>query len=133
MTTHTPPALTPKQQKVADLVSAEVPVAEIAKRLKISTSGVYGHIRNIRALGVELDAADGETPVAAPPPVALANGAPGDPAAALQSAIHAGSRELAEIDSERDSLQARIAVLAQTRVDTEARLAKYQTALDALS
>jgi DNA-binding CsgD family transcriptional regulator len=46
--------LTPKQQQVFGLLDDGKKVPEIAKQMKISPSGVYGHMRRIRQLGVKL-------------------------------------------------------------------------------
>lgn len=47
--------LSPKQKQVyAMLTSDNATPAQIAKRLKISVNGVYGHMRRIEAAGVDL-------------------------------------------------------------------------------
>lgn len=46
------PTLTPKQQQVVDLLGKKRSVKQIAKTMKITESGVYGHIRRLRELGV---------------------------------------------------------------------------------
>jgi hypothetical protein len=45
--------LTPKQRQVYDLTIAGKTPAEIAKRMKIGPTGVYGHLRKMRQLGID--------------------------------------------------------------------------------
>ena len=44
--------LTPKQAQVFSLLSEGQKVSAIAKKMKITPSGVYGHIRKMREIGV---------------------------------------------------------------------------------
>lgn len=48
--------LTTKQRKVLDLLEAGANVKEVARQMKISEAGVYGHVRNLRKAGVTLPA-----------------------------------------------------------------------------
>lgn len=50
---------TPKQQQVLDRLKKGQSVEQVAKAMKITTSGVYGHMRRMRNDGVKLP---GETP-----------------------------------------------------------------------
>jgi DNA-binding CsgD family transcriptional regulator len=48
-------ALSAKQDKVVDLLVKGRSVKQIARTMKIKPSGVYGHIRRLRELGVIVD------------------------------------------------------------------------------
>lgn len=127
-------ALTPKQRQVLDLLNRDVSPTEVARRLKISPSGVYGHMRNIRAAGVEIDnLALATGPAApAPEPEALtavstrATNGEADPAQALTSALESGRERLTAIDAQIDALGTERSALA-------ARLEKLDAALGALA
>lgn len=84
--------LTPKQEEVLSLLADGVKPPAIAKKLKISTSGVYGHMRNMRRAGVTLPtedlsalgAQDHEAKVAA----SADNGRPPTPEEFIAEALH---------------------------------------------
>jgi transposase len=131
-------ALTPRQQQVYDLIVKGVPVADVAKRLKISRSGVHGHVRNIRAAGFDLP----EAASAAPRLVATSGVA--DPAEAIRQAIAAFVQAIAadrrrsvEIDEQISVLNAesdeQISVLNAESERLQARVAQYEAALAALN
>lgn len=46
--------LSPKQTRVLALLRGGKKVPEIAKRMKISVNGVYGHMRRIESAGIDL-------------------------------------------------------------------------------
>jgi DNA-binding CsgD family transcriptional regulator len=48
--------LSPKQNRVWDLLSQDKTPAEIAKVMKITVNGVYGHIRRIERAGIDVSA-----------------------------------------------------------------------------
>jgi predicted ArsR family transcriptional regulator len=121
MATKTAQAMTPKQQQVFDLLQEGVAPAEIATRLKISPSGVYGHIRNMRAQGIRVPVGDASEPTEA---LAPANGA-SRPATALQAAIDADRERVRTID-------AQLATLQDERIECEAAIERYTAALRAL-
>jgi hypothetical protein len=142
--TTTSPTLTPKQQKVRDLLKKGDSIDEIAKKLKISTSGVYAHKRNIEQL-LGSDAfvgSNGSTPPAAAPEVPKPAASPelqeawrgalaetreaADPAEVLKAAIATNEVRAAEVKTEIEKLTAEDAEITE-------RLAKYNAALSALA
>jgi outer membrane murein-binding lipoprotein Lpp len=99
------------------------------------------YIRNLRAAGVEVELPDatpvtgsgargGSMPVA-PEPVAVDGVV--DPAVALEGAIEQGNARIVRIAAEVSDLQAQIEALTGERTETEERIAKYATALGALT
>jgi flagellin-like hook-associated protein FlgL len=132
MTIDPTSALTSKQRKVYDAISAGTPPAEIARQLKISPSGVYGHMRNIRKTGVALPGYDGqlETPSQAP---AATNGAAPDPLASLAAAIDHMQAERDANGAEVARLEERVQELVAQRTTLDERIEKYSAALGALS
>jgi Bacterial regulatory proteins, luxR family len=135
MTTTTTAALTPKQRQVYELLGAGTPPAEIARHLKISPSGVYGHMRNIRAAGVDLPGDDGQPPPAPPQPQAASNGsaASDDPRAALTAAIDRTQAQREATDVEVQRAEQRIGELTAQRTALDERIERYNAALGALS
>lgn len=94
--------LTPKQQEVLKLLRQQKSIPDIAKRLKISTSGVYGHVRKIRAAGIEplLDDAEVLREVAStavPATPTSVNGVVGTPEESIRSALSESNDKLGEI------------------------------------
>jgi hypothetical protein len=141
MTTTSASALTPKQQHVFNLISEGVTPAAIAKQMKISPSGVYGHMRHIRQAGVTLPI--GSSQEAAPPQATStpaftssntshANGTV-EPSEALGAAVSQGEARVEEIDDELVGLRAQIDGLETERSSTEERIAKFKGALAALA
>lgn len=144
MTTTATQALTPKQTQVLDLLKRGTAPAEIAKRLKISPSGVYGHMRNIRQAGYEIpESGNGPDPASAPtqlppqttlvdqdltPPTPVL-----DPAQALQAAIAEGKRRTEAIDVEVSDLHEQCAALEAEQELVAARTEKFSQALSALA
>lgn len=82
--------LTPKQRQVYDALYQGRTVHQIAKRLKITPSGVYGHMRQIRKAGVSL--ADMGMP---PEPEAneAHSDAPGEPATTTTNGDRPGQED----------------------------------------
>lgn len=136
MTTAIAPALTPKQKQVRDLLAKGLAPAEVAKRLRISPSGVYGHIRNMRAAGIELPAetteSNGASAEAPPPPAPVApvpDGEP-DPTLALREAIEYERTRVSAIAEEIAEHETEIAALRDEHETRSARAEKYQAALE---
>jgi septal ring factor EnvC (AmiA/AmiB activator) len=140
MTATPTPALTPKQQKVFELLGAGTPPAEIAKRLKISPSGVYGHMRNMRAAGAQLPGEVVRSLTPPPSAAVLTNGATttatavtADPAQSLKDAIDRDQERAEQISSQISELQQRIDELGNERDVLQARTQKYNAAISALA
>lgn len=102
--------LSKKQQEVYDRLSAGQKPPEIAKVLKITTSGVYGHMRKMRAAGVELPGermSNGVAPTAKPAEVKVKSvksrpavapvSAPVGIEASIREALAAAEREVASL------------------------------------
>jgi hypothetical protein len=125
----TPEALTPKQKQVLDLLEQGKKPPAIATKLKISRSGVYGHMRNLRKLGIGLPGEridDHDLPPVAHP-TANTNGLP-DPLAALRAATELGTSRLEEIALEVEELRTRDNMLAAESVQVREQLERYTRA-----
>lgn len=55
--------LTPKQTQVKHLIDGGLTAAQVAKRMKITVSGVNNHVRKIKAAGFEVGVAKVSAPV----------------------------------------------------------------------
>lgn len=91
--------LTKKQQKVFDLLQQGLKPQAIATRMKISTNGVYGHMKRIREAGFEIPNGDN----------AAANGAARAEAlvqidALVKDAIGTAEERMRAIDARRSEL-----------------------------
>lgn len=127
--------LTAKQAQVYDLLDrGETPPA-IAKKLKISSSGVYGHMRNIREAGVTLpservaangDATNGDGPPA-DPPHSFIDGAGQTPEQFLDVAISDAQGAMSEVT---DVIASHEQAIEQARAE-HARLVSRIEKLDA--
>lgn len=138
------PQLTKMQEKVLKELQAGHKASAISKKLKISSSGVYGHIRRMREAGVELPSQASSrhaTVSAAPPavslPTALAeaardNGVAADPEKALRAALSFGTARVEAINAEVDQLNARISELGAEREAVVATGMRHEKALAAL-
>lgn len=142
--------LTPKQQQVIDgLDRGEAPPA-IAKKMRISASGVYGHIRNIRKLGVVIPGeslgtnGDGPADPPAPPLVGDSSGAAAQPdgdagspepeaEAFLEGKIKHAQTTVETLDKKHAELTASLAETEAAKAAALDRIAKLDAALQALA
>jgi DNA-binding Lrp family transcriptional regulator len=142
------PKLTKMQEKVLKELQAGHKASAISKKLKISPSGVYGHIRRMKEAGVEIPGQDRSQHVAvtraAPPAMSLptalrevsssGNGvsvAP-DPEKALRAALALGTARVEAINAEVDQLNARITELGAERENVIATGMRHEKALAAV-
>lgn len=139
-------SLTPKQQQVYDGLASRKTITAIAKKMGITTTGVYGHMRNIRKAGVQIPGE--EVPavrngrrravpadlaaVAASSDLAPAVSSPDGPEASLKLAINGSEDRVRAIDEEIGQLEGRIAELRAERDGIEQQHQKYTAALTAL-
>lgn len=113
MTTVTNRKPTRKQQQILDLLSEGKTPDQIAKRQKVTTNAIYGHLRRLRANGW----IDGENNVldmatlAIPPVSSNGSSENGEEAAAdrmknlIRNAIKVADTRLDEIDAERGEIK----------------------------
>jgi hypothetical protein len=139
------PQLTKMQQKVLNELRKGHKAAAIAKTLKITPSGVYGHIRRMKEAGVELPGQNGSqhatVRAAAPPAVSLPtalrevardNGVSPDPERALRAALSVGTARVEAINAEVEQLNERIGELGAERETVIATGMRHERALAAL-
>lgn len=138
------PKLTTMQTKVLRELEAKRSVKEISKKLKISPSGVYGHMRRIKEAGVTLPGQDRApqhaTVKSAPPAIPLpevrevssGNGVTPDPEQALRAALAVGTARVEAINTEVDQLNARINELGAERETVIATGMRHEKALAAV-
>lgn len=150
--------LTEKQKQVLDMLEAGAEVPAIAKKMKVTPSSVYNHIRNIRKAGYTIpaetiaEAPNGAAPPAEPESAPASyqspltsfvidgqggsdrNGTtPLDPEAALREAITSIDSRRAEIETEISALTVSIEGLRQETELLSTRRGKYDAALSALA
>lgn len=132
-------AMTPKQREVLDLLTAGQRPPAIAKKLKLTRSSVYNHMRNMRKMGVSLPNEQITDPVAPvpPTPVAASNGASAngyaDPVESLRAARAAQERRLDEIAEEVTVMREREEKLSEERTEVEGFLTRVVAATKALT
>lgn len=132
-------ALTPKQREVLDLLGAGQRPPAIAKKLKLTRSSVYNHMRNMRKLGIELPNERVGTS-SEPEPVGVnlgnTNGASAngytDPIDALDAAILLGRKRLEEIAEDLDAIRERGERLHAERDEVTGQLQRFERATEAL-
>lgn len=131
--------LTPKQTQVYDLLVAGDKPSAVAKRMKISQSGVYGHIRKIREAGFTIPSEQIGTSDAAetPAPAAATNGAssietPEDVARVIKAAVITANERLAAITEQEKGISTRLEQLGVERQAIVARVEKLDKAQEVL-
>lgn len=141
MTTTTEPRLTPKQQEVLAMLHKGMKPQEIAKKLKITNSGVYGHMRQMRKAGVQLPGEQLADSRVSPNGTANTPREPVEPHGfdadagavdALEVALKSCKDSIAAIDAEIEQLDARRAELAKAKQRDEDAAEHYTAALVAL-
>lgn len=129
-------ALTPKQREVLDLLSAGQRPPAIAKKLKLTRSSVYNHMRNMRKLGIELPnervGFDSEPEPAAPNTNGASANGYTDPIDALDAAILLGRKRLEEIAEDLDAIRERGERLNAERDEVTGQLQRFERATEAL-
>lgn len=136
MATHT---LTPKQTQVIDLLKRGRSVAQIAKTMKISESGVYGHIRRLKEAGVDVPGqASANAGAASPPPVKPAdqpvfNGEPVevDVPTVIRTQIKTAQEQIAEVEREATAMAERAKTLQEHKERLVASIERHDAALAA--
>lgn len=129
--------LTPKQSQVYDLLVAGEKPSAVAKRMKISQSGVYGHIRKIREAGFAIPSEQIGTsePSETPAPtngVAKMIETPEDVARVIKAAVSAANDRLAAITEQEKGISTRLEQLGAEREQIVAQVAKFDKAQDVL-
>lgn len=136
--------LTPKPRQVYDLLTDGMKPPEIAKRMRITRSGVYGHMRQIRKLGITLPGeslnggAAATRPGATPPTPSGVNNLISvagsiDPLTAIKTASLKASERRAEIDQEVEQMSQRASQLKEERAGIEEQLGRYERAAHELT
>jgi hypothetical protein len=109
--------LTERQRDVLRLVREGKNPTEIGKELEISSQGVHGHLRRLRAHGlIEGDAAPATA--AAPKPSrrpSARNATPFDPASTIRVVVQAIATQLSELDRREETVDAEIARLGDEK------------------
>lgn len=138
--------LTPKQQQVIEALDrGEAPPA-IAKKMKISASGVYGHIRNIRKLGIVIPGeslgSNGDGPTADAEPLIPPGGytpsaedeAPAvDAETFLEGEVARAQADLAKLGDDHAALTESLAQTAAKQTELVERIEKLDAARMALN
>lgn len=137
MTAIAKDGLTPKQREVLDLLSAGQRPPAIAKKLKLTRSSVYNHMRNMRKLGIELPnervGFDSEPEPAAPNTNGASANGWADPLEALEAATALGRKRLEEIAEAVDTMRERGERLNAERDEITDQLGRFERATKALS
>ena len=125
--------ITPKQEQVLAALGKGRTVDQVAKSMKISKSGVYGHIRRMREMGVEVPGASAERPGQSA--LAHANGGARDVSVKefIESAIATEQAQLVVIKEEAATHRAKAEALEKQTSVTVDEIAKYDRALEALA
>jgi transposase len=137
--------LTPKQEQVLALLGQDKTVQQIAKKLKISPSGVYGHMRRMREAGIEIpgDSNSGRGAQVTPLAEVLSNGDSSGSVTFgstpdvtvrefIESAIGTEKARLEIMNEETDKILTRKAELDAEKTRTVGEIEKYDRALEAL-
>ncbi len=137
--------LTPKQRQVYDLILSGVKPPAVAKKLKITTSGVYGHLRKMRDVGIDpmveiaslataIADADAQQPVEPPAvEVAESNGRVATAEEFLATAIADAEAQQTEVAQYIEQHRSEIEHAEQESERLTERVGKLHASLEALA
>jgi DNA-binding CsgD family transcriptional regulator len=137
--------ITPKQKEVLGLLGQGKTVDQIAKKLKITNSGVYGHIRRMKEAKIDVPSTPSAAPARASAPkpypaaAAASNGSSVesdldiDVEGTVRRAIEQGRARLASISDEIAAHEESVSDLRNTQAGMAREIEHYDAALAALT